>query len=350
MTRFERLIRSAVAGIAMLGAACGGSDLVLPGGAGPAAIEPVAGDAQSGRAGAPLPDSLVVRVTDATGRPVQNQPVAFTDAGGGGALSPDTTKTDSGGRAESRWVLGSAVGMQRAQAAVVGADGPLAVAFTATATVGSANRLVQVSGDLQSATAGSALPESLVVRAVDGSGNGVAGVRVSWSVSGGGSISPTAVNTGADGRAAALRVLGSTPGTQTASAAASGLSGSPVVFTQLALAAGGGGGGGGGGGANTHLVFATQPSDATEGATIKPAVRVAVVDQQGGLVTSVSGTVTLDLSGGKKAKLGGDRSRSLSGGVATFDDLTVNRTGTYTLVAQLDGIGSVESAPFRITQ
>jgi hypothetical protein len=213
---------------------------------------------------------------------------------------------------------------------------------------------VKVSGDLQSANAGSALPQPLVVRATDAGGNGVAGVRVSWSVGGGGSISPSSVTTDAEGRAAASRTLGDTPGTQTASASASGLDGSPVGFTHLALAPGGGAGGGGGGGGggepqNLHLAFATQPSNTGEDEKITPPVRVAVVDDRGDVVASATGTVSLELSGDRKAKLQGDRTRALSGGIATFDDLKVDRTGTYTLVASLDGVGSVESAPFRIT-
>jgi len=149
MSPLDRILRGASIGGAMLAAACSGSDLVLPGGAGPAAIEAVGGNGQSGRAGTALPESLVVRVTDATGRPVKDQRVEFADASGGGDLSPDAATTDADGRAGSRWVLGSAIGTQTARATVVGAPDPLAAAFTATATAGSATRLVKVSGDLQ---------------------------------------------------------------------------------------------------------------------------------------------------------------------------------------------------------
>ena len=69
----------------------------------------------------------------------------------------------------------------------------------------------------------------------DALGNPVAGVLVQWAALGGGEISPTAVVTGADGLAAAERVLGTTSGTQTAEASAAGLT--TVTFTHTAVAA-----------------------------------------------------------------------------------------------------------------
>ena len=69
-----------------------------------------------------------------------------------------------------------------------------------------------VSGDNQVAAVGSALADSLVVRVTDDRGNPVAGVEVQWAVVGGGSISPANVLSGADGTAAAERVLGNASG------------------------------------------------------------------------------------------------------------------------------------------
>ena len=69
-----------------------------------------------------------------------------------------------------------------------------------------------MSGDNQVAAVGSALADSLVVRVTDDKGNPVAGVEVQWAVGGGGSISPASVSSGADGTAAAERVLGNASG------------------------------------------------------------------------------------------------------------------------------------------
>jgi hypothetical protein len=118
-------------------AACGGSDLVLPGSAEPAELQIVKGDQQTARTGAALPDSLVVRVLDATGRPVAGQPVVFVrDAAAGGDVTPDTALTDEQGRAQARWVLGTTAGTQLARAEVSrSAAPPLTAFFTALATV-----------------------------------------------------------------------------------------------------------------------------------------------------------------------------------------------------------------------
>jgi len=88
-------------------------------------------------------------------------------------------------------------------------------------------------------------------------------------------------------------------------------------------------------GAPTALVFASQPGNTTAGAAIAPAVRVAVQDAQGNTVTASSMSITLALatnpSGGT---LSGTRTVAASNGVATFDDLSIDRAGTgYTLRA-----------------
>ena len=97
--------------------------------------------------------------------------------------------------------------------------------------------LAGVSGDDQTGPVNSALSDSLVVKTTDQLGNPVAGVEVSWSVTGGGSISPETVLTDADGLAAAERVLGATAGAQAAQATVAGFNGSPVTFSHTAVPA-----------------------------------------------------------------------------------------------------------------
>ena len=80
----------------------------------------------------------------------------------------------------------------------------------------------------------SALADSLVVRTTDALGNPVANIEVTWSVSGGGSISPVTVRTDAEGLAAAQRVLGPLAAPQSAAATVSGYTGSPVTFSHTA--------------------------------------------------------------------------------------------------------------------
>ena len=236
-TTRRRLAYSLSFGLAAASSACGGDGLVLPNESRPASISVVSGDGQSAAAGAALGQPLVVSVVDALDRPVQGQTVAFTVDAGGGTVAPATASTDADGLASANWTLGTGAGTQsvKAQVQAAGLPAPLVAGFTATATSGTGAILEPVSGDNQTAPVKSALADSLVVRVTDALQNPVAGVEVQWSVDGGGSISPLTVTTGADGLAAAERVLGSAAGTQTAQAAATGLA--PVTFTHTAVAA-----------------------------------------------------------------------------------------------------------------
>jgi hypothetical protein len=196
------------------------------------------GDGQSGAAGARLGKPLVVTLTDRDGLPVPSQEVAFSVASGAGQLDPATAQTDNAGKASTVWTLGPGAGSQQVVAHPVGTSASLTATFTATAVAGAGSTITLDSGDGQTGSVGSALPESLVVKVADGFGNPVSGVAVQWSVlSGGGSISPETSTSGDDGRAAAERVLGPGSGIQTAQASASGFSGSPVTFTHTAIPA-----------------------------------------------------------------------------------------------------------------
>ncbi len=96
-----------------------------------------------------------------------------------------------------------------------------------------ATQLVEISGDDQTALAGSALPNPFVVEARDDLDNPVSGVAVTFEVTaGGGSLSNSQPQiTGANGRAATTLTLGATPGANTVTASANGLAGSPLVFS-----------------------------------------------------------------------------------------------------------------------
>lgn len=108
-----------------------------------------------------------------------------------------------------------------------GDDGPAAPPTVAT--------LVSVSGDGQMGTAGTALSSPLVVRALDGDGQPIAGATVSWSVtSGGGSVSSSSTTTGSDGTASVTWTLGPTAGAQSVQAS----SGSATATFQATAEAG----------------------------------------------------------------------------------------------------------------
>jgi Big-like domain-containing protein len=426
---------------------CGGGDLTLPSETAPADLVLVDGNNQNGPPGERLTLPLVVRVTDRRGEPVRGQRVAFAlaTAAPGGIIDPDTTESVADGTARTRWTLGNVSGTQRVVARVVGLDG-VEVGFDAVVGTGGAVRIEMVDGDDKTAAVGTALDDSLVVRVLDGFGNPVAGVEVVWEADQG-SVDPGSVTTGADGRAATYRILGSSAGTQTATATSSGLTGSPVTFTShaapgtadelvrvsgddqsaepgaelpaplvvrlvdrdgnavpdravswvvgaggghvdspnsntgdngeastrwtlgsagtntlnavvsgvgvvpfVAHANGGGGGGGGGGGdaEPARLEFLVQPSNTREDREIDPPVEVVVLDRDGNRVTSREIEVKLDLIGERDGKLKGDRHERTESGVARFSDLEIERDGDYRLRASADGLPSVDSDEFEI--
>ena len=216
-----------------------GDGVGLPDEGVPSDIKAFSGDDQTGPAGGTLTQPIVVRVTDRSGRPVANQSVAFAPATGSGSVTPASATTDNQGKASTAWTLGNAAGAQSLTARAQGGDAPdgLDVALTAHAVSGAATQIDIASGNEQTGSVSSALPDSLVARVIDAEGNPVAGIEVQWSVSGGGSISPEVVVTGEDGLAAAERVLGAASGDQSAQATAPGLVGSPLTFIHTAVPA-----------------------------------------------------------------------------------------------------------------
>ncbi len=105
----------------------------------PARVVLVKGDAQVAPAGSTLPDSLVVRATDAAGNPVEGVGVSWRITGGG-SVSDDATASDVDGRAGVVRTLGTTAGEQETLAEVADVAGS-PVTFTASATSGSAGKL-----------------------------------------------------------------------------------------------------------------------------------------------------------------------------------------------------------------
>lgn len=100
----------------------------------PDAIALIAGDAQDGTAGMPLPSPLLFEVRDAAGFTVAGATVLFTiTTNGSGAISPDPAISDRDGRAGVTWVLGQSLGPNGGVASV---GGSLDAAFSANGVAG----------------------------------------------------------------------------------------------------------------------------------------------------------------------------------------------------------------------
>jgi hypothetical protein len=100
-----------------------------------------------------------------------------------------------------------------------------------------------------------------------------------------------------------------------------------------------------------RLVFSVQPSNAVAGASIAPPIKVTILDEDGVVVVNSSALITLSLSANPSSgTLSGTVTRPAVNGVATFDDVSINRSGVgYRLQAAMTGVNSQNSSFFNIS-
>jgi hypothetical protein len=102
--------------------------------------------------------------------------------------------------------------------------------------------------------------------------------------------------------------------------------------------------------AASKLVFGQQPTNATAGVAISPAVTVNVEDAFGNVVTTDNSTVTLMLNGGTFAGGSTTATATASNGVVTFSNLVINTAGSgYTLTASDGALTPATSSSFTIS-
>ena len=195
----------------------------------PHTLTKVSGDGQEGQAGEPLAKPFVVSVLDEDGVAMAGVAVSFSATAGGGTLSSTTVTTDANGRARSTLTLGSDEGTNTVSATVEGLD---PVTFTATAIT--PHSLTKVSGDGQQGPVSTQLAKPFVVLVLDEEDAAMAGVVVTFTVTGGGgTMSSTTAITSPHGRAARTLTLGDEPGANTVEVSVAGLD--PVAFTATAI-------------------------------------------------------------------------------------------------------------------
>jgi hypothetical protein len=102
----------------------------------------------------------------------------------------------------------------------------------------------------------------------------------------------------------------------------------------------------------SQLGFVVQPSDATAWAAITPPVQVVVLDAVGNTVTASAIGISVAITSGtgtSGAILSGTLTRAASSGIASFDDVTIDLTGTgYTLTATASALPSAASNQFAV--
>lgn len=200
--------------------------------AGPASLTINAGNNQAGPAGQALGTALSVIARNAGSSPVSGVTVNWAVATGGGSVAPASSTTDASGVASATRTLGPNAGAQTVTATVTGLA---PVTFSA---VGRIQGAVTIGPRFQRQLLDSVLattPDFPVIALVINETNApVPGVIVSWSASGGGSVSQTVDTTDAGGESQVNYTYGSTVGAYGAQATVTGLVGSPADFVLTA--------------------------------------------------------------------------------------------------------------------
>ncbi len=301
----------------------------------PTTIAPNSATSQSATVGTAVSQAPSVRVTGVGGVPVSGVSITFTVTGGGGTISPASpavVATNANGIATlSNWTLGLTPGTNAVTATASGLAGS-PVTFTATGTAVSATTIAPNSATSQSATVGTVVPQAPSVLVTGSGGVPISGVAVTFTVtSGGGTTSPASpatVSTTANGIATlSTWTLGATAGTNTVTAAASGLAGSPVTFTATGTAAS----------ATTIAANSATSQSATVGTAVTQAPSVLVTGAGGAPISGVA--VTFSVFSGGGSITGSSTVTTNSTGIATVGGWILGTTaGSNTLAASAAGL------------
>ncbi|MEM7415106.1 MAG: hypothetical protein AAF389_06395 [Gemmatimonadota bacterium] len=245
------------------------------------------GDGQTAAVGAAVATAPSVLITDAFDNPISGVTADFAVTAGGGSITGGSAISGADGVARvGSWTLGMTTGVNGLSATVAGFA---PVPFTATAIAGAPARIEITSGDGQTATAGAAVTIAPAVTVFDAFDNGVEGVDVTFSVTGGGGSvagSPTASD------AAGLATLGSwtlgtTAGPNTMVATAAGLA-DTLTFSATAIP---------GVAANLALDGGDAQTD-TVGAMLPTPYSVLVTDANANPVAGITVTWAVTAGGG----------------------------------------------------
>ena len=195
-----------------------------------------------------------------------------------------------------------------------------------------------VSSSGGSLVAGSSV--TITAQLADAGNNSIsaAGKVVTWSSAGGGSLaSPTSI-TDASGIATVVFTTSATAGTvhTVTGTDADNVTGTSSDITTIA-------------GSASKVVFVQQPSDATAGATISPSVTVQLQDTNGNNISTSGILIEMALSSGTGTLNGTTLKSTDAGGLATFNDLSIDLAGSKNLTASSGGLTSAVSNAFAIS-
>ncbi|MGD0387444.1 MAG: hypothetical protein ABSC42_00700 [Tepidisphaeraceae bacterium] len=281
--------------------------------------------------------SIVVDVEDQFGNIVttNSSNVTLAVASGPGSLSGTVTVAASSGVATFSNVKLDTAGNYTLTAS----DGALTTATSGSFRVNpaAASQVVYVQQP-SNVTAGVAESPSIVVDVEDQFGNIVTSdsSNVALSVaSGPGSLSGTVTVAASSGIATFSNVILDTAGNYTLTASDGALTTATSSSFTVSVAAA------------SKVAFTQQPTNVQPGNAISPAVTVSVEDTFGNVITSNSSSVTISLASGPGI-LSGTLTVAAVNGVATFSDLALSATGSYTLNATDGSLTSGTSDGFTV--
>jgi len=293
-----------------------------------ATLTMTAGNNQTATAGSPVGINPTVLLADQFGNPVAGATVTFAVTGGGGAVSGGSATTNAQGLATvTSWTLGTTAGTNTLSATSSGVTG---LSFTATGTAGPATQVVITAGNNQSAAAGSPVAVAPAVQVRDQFNNPVAGVTVTFAVTGGGGSLTGATPVSNAGGTATLGswTLGPAVGANTMTATVPSVT--PVTFSATGLA-----------GAPAAIALnAGNNQSATVATAVATAPSVLVTDGGGNPVAGA--TVTFAVASGGGSVTGAAATTNASG-IATVGSWTLGTSagsGNNTLTANTSGVGT----------
>ncbi|HVM94296.1 MAG TPA: Ig-like domain-containing protein [Terriglobales bacterium] len=187
------------------------------------------GARQTGVVGTVLPNALTAQARDAYSNPVPGLSVTFA-SNQGGVLTPSSATTNASGLAAATFQLPTTPVKSTVTAGAMGLKNASFVEFS---VAGAAATVAVVSGNNQSAPAGTTLPASLTVLVTDQYGNPISGASVTFDDGGAGGtfLGANPGTTGSNGTFAEAYMLPPSEGVITITATVPGVS-NPAVFTE----------------------------------------------------------------------------------------------------------------------
>ena len=294
--------------------------------------------------------AVQVAIEDASGNLLTTAtgPITMTLAGGTGLNGTLTVNAQSGIATFNNLSVSTAGTGYTLVASSPSLASATSIAFSITSPPGEGGpqspvRLAFVQEPTNAVTQ-TAISPAVKVAIEDAQGNVVADATnpVSIALAGGTALGGTLTATPVDGIATFSNLTVNVAGNAyVMSATSSGLT--AAASTPFAISAPGSAAG-----PPQKLAFLQEPTNTLTKAAISPAVRVAVEDSNGNVVTTAASTVTLVLQG--CTGLGGTLTVTAASGISTFTNLTVSTAGNgCTLAATSNGLTTADSTAFDIT-